>query len=272
MRDATVLFIHGFWSSPATWDRVAEPLESDTDLSTLRFERFGYRSPKLSLPLLPARVPDLDDVAQDLAGLVEHQLSDGPLAVVTHSQGGLVLQRYLAWMVNEGRSQELDRLELAVLLACPNDGSEYLASLRGAAGFGRHPQARDLRTLSADVAGARRTVLHRTEVPVHAYSGSSDNVVKRSSGQGAWRHVGSLPGDHFSILDPELPGSLTVPTLKSLLTKTFDGEPPRRSPTIEPGQGTPKYGVTFNGPSSGVVIGDHNVQHNAFGTQQRDER
>lgn len=271
MRDAVVLLIHGFWSSPATWDRVAGRLGNDPDLAALRFERFGYRSPKLPLPFLPTRVPDFDDIAQDLAGYLEHQVPEGPVAFVTHSQGGLILQRCLAWMVHEKRSEQLARIELAVLLACPNDGSEYLASLRRAAGSGRHPQARDLQALSKDVAEARRVVLHRTEVPVHAYSGSSDNVVKRSSGQGAWRNVGSLPGDHFSILDPESPGSQTAPTLKSLLAKTFNADPAARPTAEPPGPGKSKYNVTINGLACGLTNGDNNVQTNFFGPQPTKE-
>lgn len=253
MRDATVLFIHGFWSSPATWDRILTLLDADADLAPLRIERFGYRSPKLSLPLMPTRIPDQNDIAQDLASYIDHQLSTGPLAVVTHSQGGLILQRYLAWMVHEKRESDLDRVELIVMLACPNEGSEYLRSIRLAAGFGRHPQARDLQAFSADVADARRTVMHRVHIPLHAFSASSDNVVQRASGQGAFKNVGSLPGDHFSILNPDLPGSSTVPMLKNLLVQTFSKD---RVVPEQPSTKGPKYVVNFHGPSINTVVSD----------------
>ncbi|PWU53797.1 hypothetical protein DLJ47_15295 [Micromonospora sp. S4605] len=258
MRNATVLFIHGFWSSPATWDRIAARLNADADLASLRIERFGYRSPKLSLPLLPTRIPDYNDIAQDLASYIDHQLPAGPLAIVTHSQGGLILQRYLAWMVHEKRESGLARIELIVMLACPNEGSEYLRSIRRAAGLGRHPQARDLGTLSADVADARRTVMHHVRIPLHAFSGSSDNVVPRASGQGPFQRVGSLPGDHFSILNPDLPGSSTVPVLKNLLLQTFSKEPVSREPaeTQQPGTPDPKYVVNFHGPAINTSVGD----------------
>ncbi|MET7970902.1 alpha/beta hydrolase [Micromonospora sp. NPDC005305] len=253
MRDATLLFIHGFWSSPATWDRIASRLDADVDLAPLRIKRFGYRSPKLSLPLLPTRIPDQNDIAQDLASYIDHQLSAGPLAVVTHSQGGLILQRYLAWMVHEKRESDLARIELIVMLACPNEGSEYLRSIRRAAGFGRHPQARDLQTLSADVADTRRTVMHHVRIPLHAFSGSSDNVVPRASGQGAFQRVGSLPGDHFSILNPDVPGSSTVPVLKDLLVQTFIKDP---ADPQQPETKGPKYVVNFHGPSINTSVGD----------------
>ncbi|MBF5032999.1 MULTISPECIES: esterase/lipase family protein [Micromonospora] len=280
MREAAVVFVHGFWSSPATWDRIIEKLEDDPVLTSLRFDRFGYRSPKLWLPLLPSRIPDLNDVAQDLANYIEHQHPNGPLALVTHSQGGLVVQRCLAWMLRERRKSDVARIELVVMLACPNGGSEYLGSLRVAMGFGRRPQARDLQPHNTDVADALRTVMHSTRIPLYAYSGSSDNVVRRASGQGPFRHVGSLPGDHFSILDPDLPGSLTVRALRNRLVETFTARPPGPEPTLRPGPPSVdhevadldadvlalqevdrepaghKYNITFYGPSYGTSIGD----------------
>jgi len=69
------------------------------------------------------------------------------LAVVTHSQGGLILQRYLAWMLGEGRGRELTTIRLIVTLSCPNEGSEYLSSIRAVAGLGRHPHAGQLDVL-----------------------------------------------------------------------------------------------------------------------------
>ncbi len=47
-------------------------------------------------------------------------------------------------MLNKGRGKELAEIKLIVMLACPNEGSEYLRSIRAMAGFGLHPQARDL--------------------------------------------------------------------------------------------------------------------------------
>ncbi|MEV4510211.1 hypothetical protein AB0K00_14750 [Dactylosporangium sp. NPDC049525] len=102
--------------------------------------------------------------------------------IVTHSQGGLILQRHVAWMVHEGRARELARIRAIVLLACPNEGSEYLGTIRRALGFGRHPQAGQLATLVADATEARRTFLRSVvnaqtlsdrecPIPVHAYAG-----------------------------------------------------------------------------------------------------
>jgi hypothetical protein len=112
-----------------------------------------------------------------------------------------------------------------VLLACPNEGSEYLASIRAVTGFNRHPQAGQVTVLERDVGEARRIVLRQIvnarsvderqcRIPFHAYSGRTDNIVRRQSALTVFPDAEVLPGNHFSILDPESPGSLTVETIK----------------------------------------------------------
>jgi pimeloyl-ACP methyl ester carboxylesterase len=193
--NADLVLIHGFWSSPATWDRLINRMRDDPDLGGLRIHAFGYESPKLRWPGSPVRIPDYDDIAQSLpAYLAAHAPGTTGIAVVTHSQGGLILQRFLAWMLIEGRGRELVRLRLAVMLSCPNEGSEYLRSIRAVIGFGHHPQAGQLDVLSREVGEARRIVLRQIvsatavddrhcPIPVYVYSGRSDNVVRRESAQ-----------------------------------------------------------------------------------------
>jgi pimeloyl-ACP methyl ester carboxylesterase len=221
-----LVLVHGFWSSSATWDPLAARIQHEPELSRLDVHRFGYPSPKLRLPGLPSRIPDYDDIAQTLPGFLETHISDtATVALVTHSQGGLILQRFLFWMLSEGRGRDLASIRLIVMLACPNEGSEYLSSIRAVAGFGRHPQAKALHVLNTDVSEARRIVLRQIinadriderhcQIPFYVYSGDSDNVVRRASAQSTFPNVGVLPGDHFSILDPEAPGSLTFNVLK----------------------------------------------------------
>jgi pimeloyl-ACP methyl ester carboxylesterase len=236
--DADLVLIHGFWSSPATWDRLISRLRDDPSLAGLRIHAFGYESPKLRWPGSPARIPDFDDVAQSLpAYLAAHTPGTAPVAIVTHSQGGLILQRFLAWMLTEGRGRELAQIRLAVMLSCPNEGSEYLRSIRAAAGFGHHPQASQLDVLGREVGEARRIVLRQVvsaaaiddrhcPIRVFAYSGRSDNVVHRESAQSVFPSAEVLPGDHFSILDPGAPGNLTEPTLRRHLLETLTSSSP----------------------------------------------
>jgi pimeloyl-ACP methyl ester carboxylesterase len=242
-----LILIHGFWSSPATWDSLAPRIADDPDLKNPRIHRFGYRSPRIRLPGLPSRIPAYDDIVQVIPEYLETHIPNprARIAIVTHSQGGLILQRFLAWMLQEGRGRDLRRIRLIVMLACPNEGSEYLHSIRAVAGFAHHPQAKALRVLDADVGDARRIILRQIinastlderncQIPFHVYSGDSDNVVRRESAQSVFPNTGVLPGDHFSILDPDAPGSLTLPVLKRLLVGPT-GELPASSsdPTVD---------------------------------------
>ena len=181
--DADLVLIHGFWSSPATWDRLIARLQEDTDLAGLRIHAFGYESPKLRWPGSSTRIPDYNDIAQSLpAYLAAHVPGGAGVAVLTHSQGGLIVQRYLAWMLAEGRGRELAKIRLIVMLSCPNEGSEYLRSIRTVAGLGRHPQAGQLNVLTREVGEARRVVLRQVinattvddrycPIPVYVYWG-----------------------------------------------------------------------------------------------------
>jgi pimeloyl-ACP methyl ester carboxylesterase len=227
MMGVTLVTIHGFWSSPATWERLSEVWRADEELRGLRIHSYGYLSPKQPrLPFSVTRVPEYDDIAQTLATEYATALAnESDIAMVTHSQGGLILQRFLAWMINEGRARELSRIRSVVMLACPNGGSEYLESLRRGLGYGRHPQAGNLRVLNRQVADTQRTVLqrvinatalgdHQCHIPFHVYAGASDNIVKAASAQAAFPGASTIAGNHFTILDPASLGNRTAETVK----------------------------------------------------------
>src|ERR1017187_858592 len=250
---ATLVTIHGFWSSPATWERLNEVWRADEELRGLRIHSFGYPSPKKPrLPYSVTRVPEYDDIAQTLASEYATALANASdIAVVTHSQGGLILQRFLAWMVSEGRARELSRIRSVVMLACPNGGSEYLESLRRALGDGRHPQAGNLRVLNRQVADTQTTALHRIvnapalddhqcHIPFHVYAGGSDNIVRAASAQAAFPGASTIAGNHFTILDPGTLGNRTAETVKRhLLADITAPRAPRRS-TRPPIPGEPE--------------------------------
>ena len=289
MIDATLITIHGFWSSPATWERLNEAWRADEELRGLRIHPFGYPSPKKPrLPFSVTRVPDYNDIAQTLATEYATVLAGASdMVVVTHSQGGLILQRFLAWMVSEGRARELSRIRSAVMLACPNGGSEYLESLRRALGYRRHPQAGSLQVLDRQVADTQRTMLqrivnativddHQCRIPFHVYAGSSDEIVKAASAQAAFPGASTIAGNHFTILDPAAPGNRTAEIVKHHMliditaTHVQPGtvpapeivgkpEPPAADKRTDSG----KYVVNVDG-AQGLQIGDHNVQRNVF--------
>jgi hypothetical protein len=141
-----VVFVHGIISSPAAWTPLARLLENDTKIShSYRLLRFEYRSPKFDWRP-DRRIPDYNTIADSLSTFIDIECADYThLVLVGHSQGGLIVQRYLARMLAEGRGVDLRRIRRIVLLACPNNGSELLLILRKSARFWTHPQERELR-------------------------------------------------------------------------------------------------------------------------------
>jgi pimeloyl-ACP methyl ester carboxylesterase len=282
MADPTLVAVHGFWSDPSTWDRLCAVWQADAELKGLRVHGFGYPSPKKPrLPLSWTRVPDFDDVARTLATEYMTVLAGSPsIAIVAHSQGGLIVQRFLAWMISGGRARDLARIRTIVLLACPNSRSQYLASIRHVLGYGRHPQAAGLETLSRQVADTQRTVLerivyasgvddHQCRIPFHAYAAASDAIVPAASAQAAFPGGGTLAGNHFTILDPAARGNRTAEVVKHHILTDLEG-PSASPPAFQPAQ--PAYGgsadralpgVSLPG-ARGVQVGDNNVQRNTF--------
>jgi pimeloyl-ACP methyl ester carboxylesterase len=290
MTDATLVTIHGLFSSPATWDRLDAVWRADQDLRSLRIHPFGYGSPrKPGLPFSTARVPDYDDIAQLFATEYATVLKDAAdVAIVSHSQGGLVLQRFLEWMLNYGRGLELARIRTVVMLACPNGGSEYLKSVRRVLGLGRHPQVGSLDVLDRRITDTQRRVLddivradgvneHHCRIPFHVYAGDSDNIVKPASAQSAFPGASTLAGGHSSILDPAAPGNRTAEAVKEhILTDLSvprapggngiaqaDGASTRPQEPAGTG-GSPKYVVNIGEKVEGLMIGDGGFQYNDF--------
>lgn len=88
-------------------------------------------------------------------------------------------------MVREGYGRELARVASVVILACPNDGSDYLRTLRNTVGLRRHPQAGKPDGYDRKIADTRRVVLarianatgiddHHCPTPFHVYAGNAD--------------------------------------------------------------------------------------------------
>jgi pimeloyl-ACP methyl ester carboxylesterase len=227
MIDATLVTVHGFWSSPATWERLNKVWRADAELHGLEIHNFGYDSPKKApLPLSTNRIPDFNDIAGILASEYLKVLADVPeIAFVTHSQGGLILQRFLARMTDQGKALELRRIRSIVMLACPNGGSEYLRSIRRVLGYGRHAQAGSLKVLDPQVIDAQSAVLQRIvyptdvdiqhcPIPFHVYAGGSDRIVSAQSARSVFKDAGTVRGNHFSILNPAARGSQTATVVK----------------------------------------------------------
>ncbi|MCT9114086.1 hypothetical protein ACFWD7_43225 [Streptomyces mirabilis] len=157
------------------------------------------------------------------------------LALVAHSQGGLVVQRFLARMLVEGRGEELKRIRRVVLFACPNNGSELGLTLRRWT-LRANPQEHQLRPRDEQITDTQRIVLRdivnadvATErtcpIPFSVYAGETDNVVTPASARGVFPDAGVLPGDHFTIVRPDTTRHRSYTTLKRLLLAAADTGP-----------------------------------------------
>lgn len=236
--DAAVVLVHGLFSASATWNPLAALLGQDAKLSTeYELLRFAYQSPKWNWRPT-RRIPDFNTIADSLTTYFEVECARYPRVVlVSHSQGGLIIQRFLARMISQGRGYDLVKIRRVVLLACPNNGSELLLLIRQSAKLWRNPQERDLRPLSDAVIEAQRTVMRsivfadivaadRCPIPFAVYAGESDNIVTPPSARSIFPHAGALPGDHTSILKADSTTHRTFTTMKANLLLALTEPPP----------------------------------------------
>ncbi|GAA3166150.1 MULTISPECIES: FG-GAP-like repeat-containing protein [Streptomyces] len=226
-----LVLIHGFMSGPKVWEPLRELIAADRGLGFVAPLAFEYATGLL--PVHPLRaIPSIDTVADSLKEYLTTEAGAfDQLLLVTHSQGGLVAQRYLARMLHDGKGRELARIQRLVMLACPSNGSELALSLRRRALGARNPQEKDLRPLADRANEALHTVIrdvvHATAItdrtcpiPVSVYAGESDRVVSRASAHSSFSDRSALPGDHFSILKADSPQHRTFTTLRRHLLAT----------------------------------------------------
>ncbi|MFG3657087.1 esterase/lipase family protein [Streptomyces sp. NPDC047706] len=263
-----VVMIHGIRSGPKVWRPLEQLIANDEELGFVETLQFQYATGVKRLH--PLRVfPSIDTVADSLKEFLATEAGDFErLMLVTHSQGGLVGQRHLARMLADGAGQELVRIKRVVMLACPNNGSELLLSLRrNILGLG-HPQEKDLRPLNREVSATLRTILrdvvHATAVsdrtcPIdfRVYAGESDRVVPAASAQSVFPDTAALPGDHSTILKADSADHRTFTTLRRLILTLPEGEDDRLPSAAQAVPPNPRGSVTniiSGGTAHGPVI------------------
>jgi hypothetical protein len=150
-------------------------------------------------------------------------------------------ERFLAKMVTNGRAAELERVRGVIMFACPNAGSElFLIWRRLGLKLRPHAQESELRPINEAVRNSNQIVLERIvyakhasansmPIPVVAYAGDSDNIVLPSSAKGAFPNTGVIPGDHFSIIQPDSMWNTSYLVFKRNLLAARDDEPENRS-------------------------------------------
>ncbi|MEU6522601.1 alpha/beta fold hydrolase [Streptomyces sp. NPDC046924] len=261
-----VVFVHGLFSSESTWDQFRKLLAADDELRGVVAHSFSYSSKKARFR--PDRaLAQYDDIADSLGVFLSVQIPrTGRVVLVTHSQGGLIVQRYLVRTLHEARGHTLARIAEIVMFGCPNNGSGFLLPLRRMLFFLRNPQERQLRPYRREVLETQRAVLRsvvqaerddgsQRRIPIQAYGGTEDNVVPAREARGVFPDGATVPGDHFQIIQPEhhdaAPYRVVADVLSRLLAEggessgdAGDGEAPAGRPASPELPGGPEGGVS----------------------------
>ncbi|MSV35630.1 MAG: alpha/beta fold hydrolase [Bryobacterales bacterium] len=211
-----VLLVHGFGSSPETWDTLLKRFRADPALSGIEFDTYGYPTPWFNLNPF-GRIPRLRELGEGLeARLGSSRVREhAQVTLAGHSQGGLVIQSCLAKMLSDERGDDLRRIRQIILIATPNLGSTYASSFRRAVSkIFPNPQERTLRALDPEISDLRREIERRivdakeataTECPIRTtcFWGLGDRIVLEASAKGLFEVCKPLEGDHFQVLDPK---------------------------------------------------------------------
>src|SRR5271157_5085855 len=210
------VFVHGFGSSPACWEPLLQQLRSDAPVAaSFDFVCYQYSTSWLTFSFL-RRIPRLEEISSGLTEFLEEsRFADyADITLVGHSQGGLVIQSYLAEKLKAGQGEDLARIRQVILVATPNLGSTVLQPARNFLfAFFDNPQERTLRVLNPSIRDLMEVMLDRVvnaktrdktcwPIPVRCFWGEDDAVVPEASGRGPYSEGAALPGDHFSILQP----------------------------------------------------------------------
>jgi pimeloyl-ACP methyl ester carboxylesterase len=203
-KPALLLFIHGIGSSPETaWGNFPQLVRTDAAL----FKRYHIDVFDYPTALTGQGYP-VTDIAQFLQTRMETDWCDYPeVAIIAHSQGGLVARRYIADCFNNmGRC----RVRRVLFFATPHGGAllPKLSSKVPFAGSFLHPQtlglaydSPELRALYLAEAACDAHLRVRTKFVVAA----EDDFVTTMS---AWGSHG--PGDYL-VVPRESHGSLVKP-------------------------------------------------------------
>jgi pimeloyl-ACP methyl ester carboxylesterase len=153
-----VVFVHGLFSGPDVWERFTGLLGEDSRVKATA-HCFEYGSPFIE-GRPDRQVPEPDDIADHLGTYLGRFAEDEPVVLVGHSQGGLIVQRFLSRTLHAGKGHSLARVKCVLTYACPQNGSVFLGQTRRFASlFWRNAQERQLRIFNRDVLETQRHVL-----------------------------------------------------------------------------------------------------------------
>jgi pimeloyl-ACP methyl ester carboxylesterase len=219
MRNVTLVFVHGFWSSAdalrVLWNQLAHrPGISET----VTPEFFPYESPLVSLNPT-SQIPALESLGELLATFLETRVFPrrNPTVLVGHSQGGLVIQAMASHYLRSGVASRMSQIAHCVLIATPTNGSAFFLKTRTILDVVlKNRQEKTLRPLDTFIGDLHRTIAQGIvfaattsqrswPIPVTAIYGSEDAIVQSQSAKWIFRETHAVPGNHFTVIKPATP-------------------------------------------------------------------
>lgn len=227
-----VLFIHGLFSNSKIWKHFTRAINADPDLADrVRPLYFDYSSPIFN-PGLTREIPTFSTIAANLASDLRSKIPDGhKVFLVTHSQGGIVAQTFLAQALRDAPG-ELDKIAHLLMYACPNAGSRIALGLRRLL-LPKHPQEWLHRRLQADLSNIEE-IEARCPFTITACGGATDGVAPNADATYPFRNRETVPGDHRSIIRPRGPGDESYLLFKRLVRDVWSAPapPPLTAPVL----------------------------------------
>ena len=216
MPPTTVIFVHGFTSSPACWIPFRDRLNADPEVLSQGFKFLCYQYPTKFLELsVTHRIPGIAECGRGLGDFIENEAPEGQLMLVGHSMGGLVIQSYLAWKIGQLRGQDLERVRSVIMFATPNRGATIMTTVRKLFSWLReNEQEQELRVLDEEVAETSEVIVRSLldaknidenfcPIPFRVFWGLQDDIVPEVSARGPFVEASPLPGGHSQILQPD---------------------------------------------------------------------
>lgn len=204
-------------SSPKCWQTLMELTKADPRLAEdYEFRCFEYSTSIAQLRLL-RRLPSVTEIGRKLGAFLA--MHDSPhcqeITLIGHSQGGLVIQSYLADRLRAGKASELCKIRQVILIATPNLGSTKVSFVRKIFyTFFSNPQELALRVFNENIADVVNDIDGRIEsaipndphcwpIAIQCFWGEQDDAVLPASARGPFNNAVPLEGDHSSILRPK---------------------------------------------------------------------
>ena len=233
-KKSLVIFVHGFFSNfEECWGPLAKLLESDPEIEQgFNMSWFDFRTSLVSLGD-QGRIPSLPDVATDFemflnANRFLERYSE--ITLVAHSLGGLVIQFFLAKMLQKKKGETLKAIRQVILYVTPNLGSKFLLGIRNnlLSRVIKNPQEEALRVFSEEVTKVQQIIkkdiimapfrgMACYPIPFFCFYGENDSFVSMASAAGHFVNVEGLPGDHSSVKEPQSRDDARYKRFKNLL-------------------------------------------------------